>query len=154
MSVNTAATSTLSIGTTVAVTNQAEYEADSYTAVGEVEDLGEFGDTAETVNFTALENRRVRKLKGSFDAGSVTVQAGADTLDPGQIAMVEAFASDEDYNFKITLNDEVTVGGTPTTMYFSGKVMSIPHNVGSVNNVVRRTFMVDINTEILVVDPT
>jgi hypothetical protein len=154
MGVNTAATSTIAIGTTTVCNNQADYEADSYTNVGEASDLGEFGDTAETIQFTALADRRVRKFKGSFDAGTITVQVGADLTDSGQDALVAAFAADDDYNFRIQLNDEATVGGTPTTLYCSGKVTSKNFNVGSVNNVVMRTFTIAVNSAFTVVDPT
>ena len=149
MTVHTAALSTLAIGTTTVANNQADYEADSYAAVGEVEDLGEFGDTAEEITFTSLADRRVRKFKGSFNAGTLTVTVGKDTSDAGQAAMIAAFASDDDYNFRVQLNDTPVGGTTPTTLYFSGKVMSIPNNVGNVSNVVRQMFTVGINTEIL-----
>lgn len=154
MTVNTAAESRVYIGTTGRATNLGDYQADSYIEVGEVEDLGEFGDTAEEVTFTALANRRTRKFKGSFNAGTLTIIAGSDPADAGQQALLDAFDTDFDYNFKVTLNDEVTLGGTPTTMYFSGKVMSKTRNVGQVNNIVRQTFMVGINTEILEVQAT
>jgi triacylglycerol esterase/lipase EstA (alpha/beta hydrolase family) len=154
MTVNTAAQSRVYIGTTGQANDVSDYEADSYTEVGEVEDLGEFGDTAEEVTFTALADRRTRKFKGSFNAGTMTIVCGSDPEDVGQDALLAAFTSDFDYNFKVTLNDQITVGGTPSTLFFSGKVMSKSRNVGQVNNVVRQTFMVGINTEILEVTAT
>lgn len=126
----------------------------SWTTVGEVEDLGEFGDEASEITFTALANRRVRKFKGTFDAGTVTVQAGSDPADAGQLAMIAAFASDMDYPFRVTLNDKITNVGTGTTLYFVGKVMSKRRNVGDVENVVRQNFPVGINTEIIEVAAT
>lgn len=154
MTVNTAAGTRVFIGTVGQAVTQGEFEADSYIEVGEVEDLGEFGDTAEEVNFTALANRRVRKFKGSFNAGTMTVVAGSDPADTGQAALLAAFATDFDYNFKVQLNDEVTEGGTPTTLYFRGKVMDKRRNVGQVNNIVRQNFAVGINSEILEVAAT
>lgn len=154
MTVNTAAESRVFIGTTGQANSQLDYESDSYIEVGEVEDLGEFGDTAEEVTFTALANRRTRKFKGAFNAGSMTVVAGSDPSDVGQAALLAAFDSDFDYNFKVTLNDEITPGGTPTTLFFSGKVMSKQRNIGQVNNIVRQTFIVGINSEILEVPAT
>jgi hypothetical protein len=154
MTINTAAESTIAIGTTVAAANQAQFEADTYIEIGEVEDLGEFGDEAEEVTFTALADRRTRKLKGSFNAGTITCVAGSDLSDAGQQALVDAFATDFDYNFRVTLNDTLTVSGTPTVLYFRGKVMSKRLNVGTVNNVVRRSFPVGINSEIIEVAAT
>jgi len=154
MTVNTAAESRVFIGTTGQANSVIDYESDSYVEVGEVEDLGEFGDTAEEVTFTALADRRTRKFKGSFNAGTLTIITGSDPADSGQQALLAAFATDFDYNFKVTLNDELTLGGSPTTLFFSGKVMSKTRNVGQVNNIVRQTFMVGINTEILEVTAT
>lgn len=154
MTVNTAAGTRVFIGTVGAATTQLEFEADSYIEVGEVEDLGEFGDTAEEVTFTALANRRVRKFKGSFNAGTMTIVAGSDPNDAGQAALLAAFAEDFDYNFKVQLNDEITEGGTGTVLYFRGKVMDKRRNVGQVNNIVRQNFAVGINSEILEVDAT
>lgn len=165
MAVNTAAGSTFSIGpqgtyaSTVDWSDSEEdiitaFEALVWTEVGEVEDLGEFGDEASEITFTALANRRTRKFKGTFNAGTVTVQAGSDPEDAGQLAMIAAFASDLDYPFRVTLNDQLTENGEPTTLYFGGKVMSKRRNVGNVENVVRQNFPVGINTEIIEVPAT
>lgn len=124
-------------------------EAIAWVEVGEAEDLGEFGDEASEVTFTALSNRRVRKFKGTFNAGTVTVQCGSDPADAGQIAMIAAFNSDLDYPFKIELNDQLTEAGTPTILYFVGKVMSKRRNVGNVENVVRQSFPVGVNSKIV-----
>lgn len=154
MTVNTAAGSKIYIGSSVVAASISDYETESYVKIGEVEDLGEFGDEAEEVTFTSLEDRRVRKFKGSFNAGTIPVTAGSDPSDAGQIAMVAAFATDLDYNFKVELNDQITLGGDPTILYFHGKVMSKRRNVGQVNNVVRQSFSVGINSEILEVPAT
>lgn len=130
------------------------FEALTWTEIGEVEDLGEFGDEASEITFTALSNRRVRKFKGTFNAGTVTVQAGSDPSDAGQAAMIAAFASDLDFPFKITLNDQITLAGDPTTLYFGGKVMSKRRNVGNVENVVRQNFPIGVNTKIYEVAAT
>lgn len=165
MAVNTAAGSTFSIGpqgTYASTVDWSKSESDIidafealvWTEVGEVEDLGEFGDEASEITFAALANRRVQKFKGTFDAGTVTVQAGSDPADAGQLAMIAAFASDLDFPFRVTLNDQLTLNGDPTTLYFGGKVMSKRRNVGNVENIVRQNFPVGINTEIIEVPAT
>ncbi|QIG67852.1 tail tube protein [Rhizobium phage RHph_Y52] len=124
-------------------------EALTWTEVGETEDLGEFGDEASEITFTALSNRRVRKFKGTYNAGTITCTVGSDPADAGQQAMIAAFASDLDYPFKVTLNDKITLAGTPTTLYFTGKVMSKRRNIGNVENVVRQNFPIGINSKIV-----
>lgn len=162
MSVNTAAGSAISIApqtpTFVTLINNpastdsaiiTAAEALTWTEIGEAEDLGEFGDEASEITFTALSNRRVRKFKGTYNAGTITCQVGSDPSDAGQAAMIAAFASDLDYPFKVELNDQLTVGGTPTILYFIGKVMSKRRNVGNVENVVRQNFPIGINSKIV-----
>lgn len=145
--ITTAAGAQVSIGTTVAATTLTAFQADTYTPIGFVEDLGEFGDQANAVNFTGLADRRTRKAKGSYDAGDLTVTAGADPSDAGQTALVAAFASDLDYNVRVVLPDKITNAGTGTTIYFKGKIMSKRRNVGSVENVIRRMFTIAINSD-------
>ena len=156
MAVNTAAGSTFAIAPQAGMAG-VDWNADddatiiaamellSWTEVGEVEDLGEFGDEASEITFTALANRRTRKFKGTFNAGTVTVQAGSDFVDAGQAALIAAF----DSPFRIQLNDQLTLAGTPTTLYFGGKVMSKRRNVGNVENVVRQSYPVGVNTQIV-----
>lgn len=149
MTISAASGSRLFIGTTTSAENLSQFLTDSYVEVGEVEDLGEFGDESEAVTFASLQDSRVRKLKGTRDAGTIAVVCGADDSDAGQDAMVAAEASPLDFNFKVILNDQLTLGGAPSEHYFRGKVMSKRLGVGSANNVVRRTFNVGINSEIL-----
>jgi hypothetical protein len=156
MAINAASGSKLFIGGVAASTSQvlAEYQTDSYVEVGELEDLGEFGDESETIPFTSLGDGRVRKLKGPRDAGTMEVVVGDDTTDEGQTAMEAAEAETFDYNFYVELNDAVSLGGEPSRHYFVGKVMSKRRNVGNASNVVRRNFTVGINSAILSTDPT
>jgi hypothetical protein len=143
------------IATTTAVpADLAAYQALVWTEVGEVEDLGEFGDESESITFTSLADARTRKLKGPRDAGTMNVVVGDDMLDTGQIAMEAAEASPIDFNFKVELNDAITVAGDPSEHYFRGKVMSKRRNVGNASNVIRRTFTVGVNSEILSTDPS
>lgn len=153
MSINAAAGSKLYIGGTTAAANLTAFEALTWTAVGEIEDLGEFGDQSEAISFTSLNDSRVRKLKGPRDAGTMNLTVGDDMSDAGQTALEAAEASHLDYNFKVELNDAVTIGGENSKHYFRGKVMSKRRNVGNATNVVRRSFTIGINTAIISSDP-
>lgn len=154
MAINTASGARLFIGGTNAAATLVQFNALTWIEVGEIEDLGEFGDEAEQVTFTSLKDGRVRKLKGPKDAGSMPIVVGDDMLDVGQIAMEAAEASPLAYNFKVELNDAVTVGGTNSKHFFRGKVFSKRRNVGAANNVVRRTFTVGVDTAIISSDPS
>lgn len=151
---NTAAGCRLSIGSKTPATTKTEYEADTYVDVGEIEDLGEFGDTFNPVNFTALSNGRVRKYKGTADAGNMTLTVGLDNGDAGQKAVGVAHKdrTKGNYNIKVTLNDgdpDATPAILPTTFYFGVKVMNNTVAPGTADNVVRRNVTLAINTDIL-----
>lgn len=144
MSVNTAAGSRFSIGTTTPATDEAAYEADTWVEVGEIENLGEFGDQVSAATFTALANRRVRKFKGTYDAGDMELVLGLDTGDEGQTALNEALkdGKSHDYNFKVELEDG-------DIFYFSGKVMSRRITPGSAEDVVKANVSIAINSAVL-----
>lgn len=116
--------------------------------VEEIEDLGELGDTAEAITFTALNNARVRKLKGPRDAGTQTVAVGRDPLDDGQEAFITAQKTQFNYAIRIEMNDAPTSGYSNSTLYYAGMVMGAPTNLGNVSNVTRRTFNIGINTAV------
>jgi hypothetical protein len=156
MTVNTAAGAKLFIGTANSnrETVLADYQADSYIEVGEVEDLGEFGDESDRITFTALSDARTRKFKGPRDAGEMPIVVGDDPTDEGQTALEAAEGSPLDYNFYVELNDAVTLGGQNSKHYFIGKVFSKRRNVGNASNVVRRNFAIGINSAITSTDPS
>lgn len=117
----------------------------------EIEDLGERGDSAEEITFTALNNRRVRKLKGPRDAGTQEIVCGRDPLDDGQQAMIAAEKTDFDYAFKAILADAPDENHSNSIEYMAGMVLGAPTNLGNVSNVTRSTFSVGINTAIYAV---
>ena len=143
MSIQTAAGTTLGVSAVLpASQTSGAYAALTFTAVGEIVDNGSFGKTYNEVSFTALSDRRKRKFKGSYDVGSLQLQLGRDMADAGQDVLRAALESDNDYAFKVTLqNGEIT--------YFQAKVMSFQTKVGSVDNIVGADCTLGINTDII-----
>ncbi|MBC3484685.1 hypothetical protein OO306_00430 [Pseudomonas sp. DCB_AW] len=151
---NTAAGCRFFLGGKTGADTETKYKADTYVEVGEIEDLGEFGDTFSGVNFTSLKDGRVRKYKGTADAGDLTLTVGLDNGDAGQKAVKTAHKdrSKGDYNIKITLNDgdpDASPAISPTTFYMRGKVMNNTVAPGAADNVVRRNVTIGINSDIL-----
>lgn len=144
MPVNTAAGARFSIGTTAPATDEASYEADNWVEVGEIENLGEFGDQVSSATFTALADRRVRKFKGTYDAGDMELTLGFDSGDEGQTALNGALkdSKSHDYNFKVELEDG-------DIFYFSGKVMSRRIAPGSAEDVVKANVSIAINSAVI-----
>lgn len=154
---NTAAGCRFSLGTKTDAATEAEYAADTYIQVGEIEDLGQFGDTFSSVTFTSLSDGRVRKYKGTADAGDMTLTVGLDNGDAGQKAVKTAHKdrSKGNYNIKVTLNDgdpTAQPAVLPTTFYFNGKIMNNTVAPGAADNVVRRNITIGINSDILEIE--
>lgn len=128
-------------------------DAATWVEVGEIEDLNEFGDEVNPVTFTALADQRVRKFKGSYDAGTMSLTLGFDGDDQGQSDMADALAdsTSANYLFKVEFNDDPDDGAdsAPSKRYFSGKVMSMRENVGSVDNIIRANVNIGIDTEVV-----
>lgn len=148
MAVQTSAGSTLHIATGVPATyDEAGFEAVgmTYTAVGEITDLGEYGTEYSTVNHTALGQRQVKKFKGSYNNGSLQIQMGRDVEDAGQIALKTALDSDASFSFKVTMQDG-------SKNYFTGKVMSYRTSIGSVDQITGATATIEVDGDIVEVD--
>jgi len=152
----TATGTKISIGPGMATTpaNAAAYAALSYTEIGLVESVGEYGDEASAVTFAAIGDGRMRKAKGARDAGTLAITVGYSQDDDGQAALEAAEGLNSNYAFKIVLQNRLTPGGTDEVHYFKGLVMSKRNNVGGNDNVVRRTFNVAVNSPLVVVAPT
>lgn len=103
----------------------------TYTAVGEVGDLGEFGGTREVVEFTPIDTGVVAKRPGSINYGEMSLQIGRDATDAGQIALQAALdgANEGDiHSFRVTDRNG-------DKLYFTGIVSSFTYNAGSANTI-------------------
>lgn len=119
---------------------------DDWIEVEEMEDFGTIGDTMEVSTFTAVGNKRVRKLGATLDAGTQEIVVGRDPLDDGQEKLFEVMGNGFNYPFKIELNDARTPGHSKSVLYYGGLVLSKPTNMGNVSNVVRRNVSIGVNT--------
>lgn len=142
MTAMTSAGTTLGISASAPPTfNEAGFEGLSYTTIGEVTDIGgDIGRSYNLVTHNPLETRATRKYKGSYNAGSVTLQLAIDRADAGQILAKAALLSDADYSFCLTFQD-----GSIT--YFRGKVMSFPVNPASVDSITAGTITIEITAD-------
>jgi hypothetical protein len=142
MTIQSTAGSTISIGAAPATVDLAGFAAVSYTAVGEVNDLGEFSLATYTeIKASSVGNRRTRKLKGSYENGTMSLKMNLDSGDAGQTAMKTALSSDADHSIKIVLQDG-------SVYYFSAKVMSFKVSLGSVDNITMASTDLGINSDV------
>ena len=140
MTVHTSAGTTLKISANAPATfNVAGYSALTYTAVGEITDLGEFGREFTLVTHNPVGSRGTQKFKGSFNEGTMNLSLGLDTDDAGQVLMKAALLADTAYSFEVT-----TQNGD--TYYFQAMVMSFKVGVGSVDSITTATCTLELTT--------
>jgi hypothetical protein len=117
--------------------------------VGLIENIGEFGKVFDLVTFQAVADGRTYKLKGGYNEGNLQMTVASDLTDAGQ-ALLFAYGNAQDQNtypFKITL---VGVDAAFDTVYFGGKVFSYRQQLGTVNNIIRATVNIEINTPVFI----
>lgn len=140
MTIQSAAGASIGISAAAPATyNVAGYEALTYSTIGEVTDLGEFGREYNLITHNPIDTRATKKLKGSYNEGQISLTVALDTADTGQNLAKTASASDADYSLVITMQNGAKY-------YFPAKVMSFKIGVGSVDNVVSATISLEITS--------
>lgn len=140
MSIKSVAGTTLKISAGVPATfDGTGYAALSYTTVGEITDLGEFGRVYNVIKHNPIGSRGTAKRKGSYDEGALNLKLALDTDDAGQILCKAAAASDNSYAVCITEQ-----GGDK--WYMQVQVTSFKTQFGSVDNMQSASIDMEITT--------
>jgi len=121
----------------------------TYVEIDPVENIGQFGDASQAITFDALNRARRMKLKGTRDAGDLTLICGSKPTDAGQVALIAAEKASNDYAFKVVFNDMPSGGTSGSIRYFIAKVMSRTEQVDTANNVVKLNATLGINSNIV-----
>ena len=106
----------------------------TWTEVGEVENFGEHGVTAQVLTFTNVKDAIIQKLKGSKDYGQMNLVLGSVPGDAGQTLLAAASESQNRYSARLVypLGDgEVTA----ETHYLDVLVVSRSFQDGDANSV-------------------
>lgn len=94
MSLNSSSKTVLSVAITAPATHDAAgFAALTYTAVGELESIGDVTQSCAAITFKNLATGKTSTLKGSEDGVTVPVTVGLDRDDAGQAIMDTAYAS-------------------------------------------------------------
>jgi len=143
MAIHSAAGTTVSIAAVamVGTVDLSTLSAKTYTPIGEVVSIGDFGKTYNVVKHSPIGDRNVRKLKGSYDAGTMSFEFASQTSDAGQIILKTASDSDLSYAMRIVENDG-------TTSYFTCQVVSFVKKIGSVDSIVGGTANIEIDSPV------
>jgi len=105
------------------------FTALSFTDVAEVVDLGEAGKSYNLVEHSPLGEREVLRLKGSYTQGERTFSLGRDITDAGQKLVQDANDSDDEYSFRIVLqNGDI--------LYFTAMVNGYSTAIGTIDSII------------------
>lgn len=118
------------------------FAALTFTDLGEVTNIGEFGRVYNLVTHNPLATRRTEKFKGSFDDGSLSLDLAVDSVDAGQILAKAALASDDSYSFEVTFQDG-------SISYFSAQTMSFTTNVQGVDAILSGSMAIEVDNDIV-----
>lgn len=132
---------------------EADFSAQSWTEIGWLETIGQFGDESSEITFEAIGESRTQKLKGTRNAGNMELVCAIDNDDAGQSALRAAEATPFDYAFKVEFNDASDMG-TNSLRYFVAKVMTAREALDAANNVVKLNATLAINSNIVRVAAT
>lgn len=140
MTVETTAGTTIAICLAAPATfNKAGYDALTWTNIGEVTDLGNFGRVYALVTHQPIATRGTKKIKGSFNEGTINLVYGLDEDDAGQTLVLTAVDDDGPASIRI-----ITQSGK--IRYFQALVMSAPESRGTVDNVVSVNAQLELTT--------
>lgn len=111
--------------------------------VAEITDIGEFGKEYNLVTHMPVAGRQVKKLKGSYNNGTVQLQMARDANALSkQVNLRNARDSDASFSFRVTLQDAAK-------LYFTGKVMSYKTQVGGVDSVTGATCAIELDGDVM-----
>ena len=123
----------------------AGYDALSYTEVGEVTSIPEFGANAQVVTHDPLATGVTEKHKGFINYGSMSIEAAYDDSDGGQgAAEIGVVGANKNltHSFKLVYQDG-------SIRFWTGKLFSYTENPSAANSMVGTTIQLEINSVIL-----
>jgi hypothetical protein len=145
----TAAGSKLFVSATLPGTYDASgFEALTWTEVGEVTEIPQFGKVYTIVNHLPLGQRQTIKRKGSYDNGTVDVPYAFDPAgDAGQVILEAAVDSDNSYSFRIDVKNPAV-----KSVYFTAQITSRPITLGGTDAIVMANSALAIDDDVLIED--
>ena len=88
-----------------ATETKAGYTALTWVLVGDTTDIGEYGVDYTILEHTPIDSGITQKIKGNANYGSLSVKMGSVPADAGQVILLTASTSANDYAFKIEKMD-------------------------------------------------
>jgi hypothetical protein len=129
----------------------ADFTSQTWVEIGGWETMGPMGDASQLITTPLISRKRDFKMKGTRNAGSMACNFAVQATNAGQIALIAAEATADNYAFKVELNDKPVVGASPknSLRYFYGLVMGTPEQGGNANNPRMLACTIEINTNVV-----
>ena len=130
MSIRSSAGSSIAIATTsgVATYDATGFGAKTYVTIDEVTSISDFGATYNKIEHLPLATRTKKKLKGSREPGSITIDFAMDEASVGQLQLETASESDASWAIRIT-------NQSGSIKYFTAQVMSFQDKIGNADSI-------------------
>ncbi|NDV52167.1 hypothetical protein [Salipiger sp. PrR003] len=125
-----------------------DFDGQTWTEIKELEALGSLGDSANEITQDIIGEKRTKRLKGTRVAPPMEVIAAINYEDAGQAAVIAAEKTDDDFAFKIQLDDAPS-GGTPSERYFIAKIASATEAYDTANSVMKLNMSLWINSNVV-----
>ena len=146
MTVQTSSGLTVSISiATPATFDKVGFDALTFTTIGEVTSVGEYGGTQEEVNHTPLNTAIVEKFKGATNYGSMALEFGYNVADAGQILLQAGSIGAQQFT-KHSVKVEFSDGSID---YLYGFVFGYAKNPGAINSIVSGSSTIGIDKPIV-----
>lgn len=130
----------------------ADFTAVTFVEVKKWTSMGPYGDSAQLITTDLIGEGRTKKMKGTKNAGSMANVFAIDTTDDGQIQMLAASQTLQNYAFQVELNDSDGKPGAKNSLrQFYGLVMQAQEAGGGANTVQTMNATVEINSNIVTV---
>lgn len=129
----------------------ADFTSQTWTEIGNITNIGAFGDTAAEVTTQEVGRGRDFRQKGTRNAGTLALTMNINTTDAGQIALLAAEKTNNNFAFRVVFPDAPPTGASPkgSERLFYGLAMSAPENLAAANNFATMDVSVGINSNIV-----
>ncbi len=132
---------------------ESDFSGEAWVEIDGWETMGAIGDTAQTITSSLINRGRDVKQKGTRNAGSMQNEFAILATDPGQIALIAAEKTSNNYAFKIEFDDAATGPSSPTPQpskrYFVGLVTTAQESGGNANTIQKLSSTIEINSNIV-----
>lgn len=134
----------------------ADFSSQTWTEIDGWEQMGSIGDSAQVISTDLINRARTVKQKGTRNSGQMQNVFSVIADDDGQIALIAAEKTSNNYAFKIELNDKPASGSAPkaSQRLFVGLVTSAQEAGGEANTIQKLNATIEINSNIVPVAAT